>query len=131
MGNKLLIRDVPEGLRTWIETERRSQRMSQKEFVIKALEHARDGGAPTLFDVTPRPEPALPESVPFTFIDLFAGIGGLRIGFQRMGGRCVFTSEWNEYAKKTYRKWFGEEPQDDITKIRPKDIPEHDVLVAG
>jgi DNA (cytosine-5)-methyltransferase 1 len=119
-------------VKSWIDTKRKAEKLSQNQFVIKALEKVcAEGDAPTLFD-TPisRPEP-LPGSMPFNFIDLFAGIGGLRIGFQRMGGKCVFTSEWNEYAQKTYRKWFGEEPHGDITKIKPKDIPEHDVLLAG
>lgn len=130
MTDKLMIRDVPAELRTWIESERRTRRMSQKEFVIEALERARDGGQPTLFESAPAPPP-LPDSLPFRFIDLFAGIGGLRIGFQRAGGHCVFTSEWNKYSQKTYHKWFGDEPDGDITKIRPKDIPAHDVLLAG
>jgi DNA (cytosine-5)-methyltransferase 1 len=130
MSDKLMIRGVPDRVRIWIESERRTRRMSQKEFVIEALERARNGNQPTLFDNGMK-VPALAESIPFTFCDLFAGIGGLRIGFQRMGGTCVFTSEWNKYAQKTYHKWFGEEPKGDITKIRPKDIPAHDVLVAG
>ncbi len=130
MTDKLLIRDVPERLRSWIESERRTRRMSQKEFVIEALERACDGDEPTLSNGSSN-APPLAESVPFTFIDLFAGIGGLRIGFQRLGGKCVFTSEWNKYAQKTYHKWFGEEPHGDITQIKPKDIPVHDVLVAG
>ncbi len=130
MGDKLLIRDVPDRVRTWIESERRTRRMSQKEFVLEALERACDGNQPTLFDGAARVLP-LPHGIPFTFCDLFAGIGGLRVGFQRAGGTCVFTSEWNKYAQKTYHRWFGEEPKGDITKIRPKDIPEHDVLVAG
>lgn len=69
----------------------------------------------------------------FTFIDLFAGIGGTRLGFERAGGKCVFTSEWNKYACQTYRANHEDnhEIQDDITKIDEKDIPEHDVLVAG
>jgi DNA (cytosine-5)-methyltransferase 1 len=132
MAKQLLIRDVPPRVKSWIDTKRKAEKLSQNQFVIKALEKVcAEGDAPTLFD-TPisRPEP-LPGSMPFNFIDLFAGIGGLRIGFQRMGGKCVFTSEWNEYAQKTYRKWFGEEPHGDITKIKPKDIPEHDVLLAG
>lgn len=130
MSDKLMIRGVPDPLRTWMESERRTRRMSQKEFVIEALERARNGNQPTLFD-GPVKASTLPESVPFNFCDLFAGIGGLRIGFQRAGGTCVFTSEWNKYAQKTYHKWFGEEPKGDITTIKPKDIPAHDVLVAG
>jgi DNA (cytosine-5)-methyltransferase 1 len=68
----------------------------------------------------------------FTFIDLFAGIGGFRKGFDAVGGSCVFTSEWDEYAKKTYRANFGDhEVHGDITKINAVDIPDHDILVAG
>ena len=67
----------------------------------------------------------------FTFIDLFAGIGGFRIAFQSHGGRCVFTSEWDYFAQKTYEGNFGEVPFGDITKINEKEIPDHDILVAG
>lgn len=67
----------------------------------------------------------------FRFIDLFAGIGGFRIAFQQAGGRCVFTSEWNKYAKMTYERNFGEVPFGDITKISEDAIPDHDVLCAG
>ena len=67
----------------------------------------------------------------FTFIDLFAGIGGIRIPFQELGGKCVFTSEWDKFAQKTYRVNFGEEPEGDITKIDAKDIPDFDILLGG
>jgi DNA (cytosine-5)-methyltransferase 1 len=67
----------------------------------------------------------------FRFIDLFAGIGGIRLPFQLKGGRCVFTSEWDKFAQKTYAANFGEVPQGDITKIAASEIPEHDVLLAG
>ena len=67
----------------------------------------------------------------FKFIDLFAGIGGIRIPFQEQGGKCVFTSEWDKYAKKSYASNFGEVPHGDITKIKAADIPDHDVLLAG
>lgn len=67
----------------------------------------------------------------FTFIDLFAGIGGMRIAFQELNGQCVFSSEWDRFAKVTYRENFGEVPFGDITKIDADDIPKHDVLVAG
>jgi len=67
----------------------------------------------------------------FTFIDLFAGIGGIRYPFQQRGGRCVFTSEWDKFAQKTYLANFGEMPHGDITKIRAEDIPDHDILLAG
>ncbi len=69
----------------------------------------------------------------FDFIDLFAGIGGLRMPFEEIGGRCVFTSEWDTYAQRTYVANFaaGHEINGDITKISEKDIPDHDVLLAG
>jgi len=69
----------------------------------------------------------------FSFIDLFAGIGGLRRPFQDLGGKCLFTSEWNSYAQKTYRANFGHNEfiWGDITQIAAKDIPAHDVLLAG
>lgn len=67
----------------------------------------------------------------FKFIDLFAGIGGMRIAFEKQGGICVFSSEWDRYAQKTYFDNFDVLPQGDITKIRAQDIPDHDILVAG
>ncbi|MDY7024280.1 MAG: DNA (cytosine-5-)-methyltransferase [Cyanobacteriota bacterium] len=67
----------------------------------------------------------------FTFIDLFAGIGGLRIPFQEAGGICVFSSECDRAAQKTYTANFGECPEGDITKIDPNSIPDHDILLAG
>lgn len=68
----------------------------------------------------------------FTFIDLFAGIGGFRLGFESVGGRCVFTSEWDKHAQQTYRANFGDhEVHGDITLIPEVDIPDHDVLLAG
>ncbi len=70
----------------------------------------------------------------FTFVDLFAGIGGIRLGFEAAGGRCVFTSEWDTYAQRTYAANFGGADHliaGDITKVGPGDIPDHDVLLAG
>ncbi len=68
---------------------------------------------------------------PVCFIDLFAGIGGMRLAFERAGGRCVFTSEYDDYAAKTYRANFEGEVAGDITKFDPAEIPNHDLLVAG
>ena len=67
----------------------------------------------------------------FRFIDLFAGIGGIRLGFEAVGGQCVFSSEFDEDACKTYEANFGEHPAGDITKIDARDIPDFDVLLAG
>jgi DNA (cytosine-5)-methyltransferase 1 len=76
----------------------------------------------------PFPQPNNPE---FTFIDLFAGIGGFRIPLQKLNGKCVFTSEFNSYAQMSYELNFGEKPEGDITKIDICGIPNHDVLTAG
>lgn len=72
-------------------------------------------------------------SASFNFIDLFAGIGGLRTGFDAAGGHCVFTSEWNKYAQQTYAANFRDNhpPHGDITQIATDEIPDHDVLLAG
>ncbi|WP_318556758.1 DNA (cytosine-5-)-methyltransferase [Geobacter anodireducens] len=69
----------------------------------------------------------------FSFIDLFAGIGGIRSGFEAHGGHCVFTSEWNVQSQKTYRANFQDEHEiaGDITEVDARDIPDHDVLLAG
>lgn len=67
----------------------------------------------------------------FTFIDLFAGIGGMRIAFDANGGKCVYSSEWDKYCQKSYFENFGEMPDGDITSVNEKDIPDHDILVAG
>lgn len=67
----------------------------------------------------------------FRFIDLFAGIGGIRLGFESVGGHCVFSSEFDEDACTTYEANFGEYPSGDITKIEAKDIPDFDILLGG
>lgn len=69
----------------------------------------------------------------FTFIDLFAGIGGIRRGFEAVGGQCIFTSEWDDYAQRTYRANFHDDHHivGDITEVDTADIPQHDVLLAG
>ena len=75
-----------------------------------------------------------PNPATFTFIDLFAGIGGLRRGFEAAGGKCVFTSEWNEYSRKTYRANFPDDDHDiagDIREVAAASIPAHDLLLAG
>ena len=74
---------------------------------------------------------AVPADAGFTFIDLFAGIGGLRIAYERAGGHCVYSNEWNKYSQQTYFANFGEQPDGDITKVDAESIPDHDILVAG
>lgn len=71
-------------------------------------------------------------SANYSMIDLFAGIGGTRLGFQLQGNvKCVFSSEWDKFAVKTYYANFGDKPEGDITDINEKEIPEHDILVGG
>lgn len=72
-----------------------------------------------------------PRDAGFTFIDLFAGIGGMRIAFEEAGGHCVYSNEWNKYSQQTYFANFGDQPDGDITKVNAETIPDHDILVAG
>ncbi len=73
-----------------------------------------------------------PLNYKYTMIDLFAGIGGTRLGFQLTGDvKCVFSSEWDKFSIKTYKANFGEQPEGDITKINESDIVDHDILVGG
>ena len=65
-----------------------------------------------------------------TFIDL-EGIGGMRLAYEAAGCRCVYSNEWNKFSRQTYEANFGEVPDDDITKVDAKTIPDHDILVAG
>jgi DNA (cytosine-5)-methyltransferase 1 len=85
-----------------------------------------------LFEVESVPFPT-PENYSFKFIDLFAGIGGFRLAMQNLGGKCIFTSEWDKEAQRTYRANFGEVPFGDITSEETKKyIPDDfDVLCAG
>ncbi len=97
------------------------------EKIISVIEDPEQLYIPLKFDV-PFPPKTNPK---FQFIDLFAGIGGIRLAYQKLGGKCVFTSEWDNFAKKTYEANFGEVPFGDITKISEKSIPDHDILLAG
>lgn len=67
----------------------------------------------------------------YTFIDLFAGIGGLRLAMESAGARCVYSNEWNKFSRQTYEANFGEVPDGDITQVPANEIPNHDVLVGG
>jgi DNA (cytosine-5)-methyltransferase 1 len=129
---QLLVRKVPDHVREWIENNRQQQRMTQQEFVLSVLQTASQAqqNLPLPFERIPRnAEP--PNDLPFTFIDLFAGIGGFRIALEGIGGKCAFSSEWDKYSQKTYKAWFGDTPEGDIRKIKPADIPDHDILAAG
>jgi DNA (cytosine-5)-methyltransferase 1 len=73
----------------------------------------------------------IPPPTKFTFIDLFAGIGGFRLAFEHVGGQCVFASEWDKFSQQTYLANFGHKPAGDITKILSEDIADHDILTGG
>ena len=66
-----------------------------------------------------------------TFIDLFCGVGGVRLGFESAGAKCVLSCDWDKYAQKTYEANFGEKPISDIRELRSDSIPKHDLLTAG
>jgi len=104
----------------------------------KLKEYAKDEGksvqyilTESLFSMMARKQEPVHKDGKFTFIDLFAGIGGMRIAFTKQGGVCVFSSEWDKYAQKTYFDNFDVMPQGDITKIDAQEVPDHDILVAG
>jgi|SRR6185437_133302 len=106
---------------------------SAEQFLLEIIENKKlkkkrfTNYLPNKWDV-PFPFPEKPK---FKFIDLFAGIGGIRLAYQQLGGKCVFTSEWNNYAKMTYEANFAKVPFGDITQFNESEIPDHDVLVAG
>ncbi len=131
MTDKLLIRDVSDVLYTWIENERKTTLQTQNEFLLAVLQQAYEARQQLPLFKAERHAETCNVSVPFTFIDLFAGIGGFRIALERLGGRCLFSSEWDRYAQRTYREWFDDAPAGDITKIDPATIPDHHVLAAG
>jgi DNA (cytosine-5)-methyltransferase 1 len=133
MTKQLLVRNVPDDVHTWIDKERQQHRMSQQEFVLSVLQRASMPNQTLplpFFELVQRRDTTV-RDLPFTFVDLFAGIGGFRIALEGVGGRCAFSSEWDKYCQKTYKAWFGETPDGDIRQVKPADIPDHDVLAAG
>src|SRR5687768_15458224 len=134
MPDQLNVRNVPDDLQLWIEQERKEQRKSKQEFVLRMLERAREVGDRErlpLFQALPQVAADVPEFLPFKFIDLFAGIGGMRQALERVGGTCRYSVEWDKYSQKTYREWYGDTPKGDITKIPLSEIPDCDILAAG
>jgi DNA (cytosine-5)-methyltransferase 1 len=141
MADNFLLRNVSGDLAEWIDRQCGEQMTSKQEFLLSLLHRAREQDIATklpLLAGTLEPDeiedPRLRfEDVPFafSFVDLFAGIGGFRVALSALGGRCLFSCEWDKYAQKTYRAWFGETPAGDIRNIKPSDIPDHDVLAAG
>lgn len=135
MPRQILVRDIPEDTYDWIERERHHRHQTQREFINEILartrEEAEDDRQLDFLHEAGRWLGARRPRLAFKFIDIFAGIGGFRIGLERAGGRCVFTSEWDRFAQKTYQTWFGETPHGDIREVDPVSIPDHDLLAAG
>ena len=97
----------------------------------KSNETVQDTVSSAIMDFSGRVRKEENKSSSFTFIDLFAGIGGMRIAYENAGGSCVYSNEWNKYSQQTYFANFGECPDGDITKVDARMIPDHDILVAG
>ncbi len=130
---QILVRKIPGAVGDWIDQSRRQYKMSQQEFILAILNNLskkQNQMQQPLFEeerIIKKPD-IQPQ---FKFIDLFAGIGGFRIARERSGGECVYTSEWDQNAQKTYKAWFGDMPDGDIRKVKPDAIPDHDILAAG
>ncbi len=134
MTKDMLIRSIDQEVADWIERTKPAA-VSREEYlrqVIGAERRRIEDPQATLFPIGADPERVF-GSVPFRFIDLFAGIGGFRCALTKVGGTCVYTSEWDKFAATTYEAWYGERP--DLRDIREvdfeSDIPDHDVLAAG
>ena len=121
-----------DSLHTWITDTSMKRGFSKNEFVLRILADARSTSKP--FEEA-KANPILDiQSQGFTFSDFFAGIGGMRIGLEAVGGSCVFSCEKDKYARRTYGEWFPDSNHsiaEDITTLDPADIPKHDLLAAG
>ena len=119
---------LPDDIHDRLQKRATESNISLQEYTEQALGIAADAGLPRMYALLKADGS---KDAKFTFIDLFAGIGGTRLAFEAAGGKCVFTSEWDRFSQKTYLANFGDMPEGDITKIDPAQIPDHDVLVAG
>jgi len=133
MAKDVIIRSIDDDVIQWAD-EMKPPGVSREHF-LRGLISTRSlqdmGRQLDLFSAAVEPTVVFGD-MPFRFIDLFAGIGGFRSALTRLGGDCVYTSEWDKYAATTYEAWYGERP--DRTDIREVDydaIPDHDVLAAG
>ncbi|MGI8908113.1 MAG: DNA (cytosine-5-)-methyltransferase [Candidatus Sumerlaeaceae bacterium] len=127
------LRGLPEELHERLKKESHRRNVPIQKLLLETVEKEFGGDQVDLFDMVlelSKPEPT-PGLIPFTFIDLFAGVGGFRVGMEALGGKCVFTSEWDVHAQKTYKAWHGDQPHGDITQVKSIDIPDHDILCAG
>lgn len=124
--------EIVNAIREFLSRKEKLQKVDisdwSDEQVMKAAEDPAQYGLFSEFFDIPFPSPQKPK---FTFIDLFAGIGGFRIALQNMGGECLFSSEFDAEAQRTYFTNYGEMPFGDITKIDERRIPAHDIMCAG
>ncbi len=134
MPKNILLRELPDSFCEWMD-ENLPAGISQNAFLSHILtrEAERSNFQNDLFSTASEPR-KIYGSLPFKFIDLFAGVGGFRCGLTSLGGQCVFTSEWDKFSAKTYQTWYSDDHvhTGDIREIDPHtDIPDHDVLCAG
>ena len=140
--------DIPEKMEEIVRRKRKTFGLTQREFAeylgmgasgertVSGWERGEHKLSPSKLQQVMQLKVDMPfkeknSKILFEFIDLFAGIGGIRLPFQELGGKCVFTSEWDKFSKKTYASNFGELPEGDITRISNNEIPSHDLLLAG
>jgi DNA (cytosine-5)-methyltransferase 1 len=137
MKNQFCLPGIPAGFRDGLELQAESPNERLNEPVTGRLDPTSREATAGSTEKPASQAIVLPvrgkrqKPVSFRFIDLFAGIGGFRVGLQKVGGTCVFTSEWDRWAQQTYRAWHGETPVGDINAVNPADIPDHEVLAAG
>ncbi len=133
----LLAKGLPEPIKTDIPTDNRSGRI---RWIFRERGRIGDfirangliaGDKVVVRHVRNRTYELIPKHRKLKFIDLFAGIGGTRLAFEKAGCKCVFSSEWDKFAQQTYEANFGEKPKGDIRQIPGSEIPDHDILVAG
>ncbi len=142
-----VVRELPEDIQTRLTQLAQHMGVGEDDLLLSVLHDALDEteASPArqlpatqrlLFgdDEVMEAAPIMPPetNLPFSFIDLFSGIGGLRLGLEAVGGRCAFSCEHDKHAQKTYQNWFGEDAAGDVTEISAKGaIPDHDLLAAG
>src|SRR5258707_401723 len=111
MPKQLLVRNVPDDVGAWIDRECGEQKLSQQQLIVSILRKASETDQTQLLPFEEiKKEIPVPGALPFRFIDLFAGIGGFRMALEKLGGTCVFSSEWDKYSQKTYKWWYGDTP---------------------
>lgn len=123
---------VPSQIHDWVVRSYQQRNLSKQAFVSEALAKVMDSEEPSLFPADARLIRLADKTFPFRFVDLFAGIGGIRIGLERAGGQCVFSCEKDKLARHTYTEWFGESPVGDICDYSDgSEVPHHHLLAAG